>query len=199
MFMAARTATPRPRLTPDDWAAAALAAIAEGGLAAVAVEPLAARLGATKGSFYWHFASRDDLLAAALARWERQTTTDVAARAQASADSPAARLRSLITEVARMAETDRAGLALLASAADPTVAAALERVTAQRLSIVAALFGEMGFPPATAHRRALLAYSAYLGHAQLVHATPQLLPSGPAARRAYLDAALTALTSPAPP
>jgi Bacterial regulatory proteins, tetR family len=34
--------------------AAALAAIAKGGLAAVAVEPLAARLGATKGSFYWH-------------------------------------------------------------------------------------------------------------------------------------------------
>ena len=62
----------------EDWAAAALAAIADGGLAAVAVEPLAARLGTTKGSFYWHFANRDALLAAALALWEETTTTDVA-------------------------------------------------------------------------------------------------------------------------
>ena len=41
------------------------------GLAAVAVEPLAARLGATKGSFYWHFRNRDAMLEAALQRWER--------------------------------------------------------------------------------------------------------------------------------
>ena len=56
-------------LTREDWTRAALLAIAEGGTGAVAVEPLAARLGATKGSFYWHFRSRSDLLAAALATW----------------------------------------------------------------------------------------------------------------------------------
>jgi len=44
---------PRPGpLTPGDWARAALAAIARGGIAAVAVESIAADLGATKGSFY---------------------------------------------------------------------------------------------------------------------------------------------------
>jgi AcrR family transcriptional regulator len=195
--MAARSATPRPRLTPDDWAAAALTAIAEGGLAAVAVEPLATRLGASKGSFYWHFASREALLEAALALWERQTTTDIAARVQAEASDPAGRLRLLITEVARMAEADRAGVALLASAANPAVAAVLERVTTQRLAILAALFDQLGFPPAMARRRALLAYSSYLGHAQLSHTTPQLLPRGHAARHAYLDEVIAVLTSPA--
>ena len=30
----------------------------------MAVEPLAKRLGATKGSFYWHFDNRDALIAA---------------------------------------------------------------------------------------------------------------------------------------
>src|SRR5882757_4496788 len=143
MFMTGRSATPRRRLTADDWAAAALAVIAEGGLPAVAVEPLAARLGTTKGSFYWHFANRAALLEAALDRWERQTTTDVDARVRAAAAEPLARLRLLIT------------------AAHPAVAAALARVTQQRLAIIAGLFTELGFPPAAASRRALLAYSTY--------------------------------------
>ncbi|MBM7092942.1 helix-turn-helix transcriptional regulator, partial [Streptomyces sp. S12] len=59
------------RLSADDWAQAALDLIAEQGVAAVAVEPLARRLGVTKGSFYWHFPSRDALLVAALERWEK--------------------------------------------------------------------------------------------------------------------------------
>src|SRR3546814_2778554 len=58
------------RLSAEDWAQAALDLIAENGVAAVAVEPLARRLGVTKGSFYWHFPSRDALLQAALERWE---------------------------------------------------------------------------------------------------------------------------------
>lgn len=195
MAMASRKAASRPRLTPDDWVAAALSAIAEGGLAAVAIEPLAARLGATKGSFYWHFANRDGLLEAALASWERQTTTEVAARARAAAPDPAGQLRLLITEVARIAETDRVGLALLASAAQPAVAATLDRVTRHRLAILVTLFGELGLPAATARRRALLAYSAYLGHAQLSHTTPEVLPRGRAARHSYLDEVITTLTS----
>ena len=63
--------TDRPsRLSADDWALGALDVIAEQGLAAVAVEPLARRLGVTKGSFYWHFPSREALLVAALDLWE---------------------------------------------------------------------------------------------------------------------------------
>ena len=57
----------------EQWAEAALGAIATGGIKAVAVEPLAARLGVTKGSFYWHFADRRALIDAALERWEAQT------------------------------------------------------------------------------------------------------------------------------
>src|SRR5829696_7253917 len=52
----------RTPLSRRAWTHAALEAIAEGGLAAVAVAPLAIRLGATKGSFYWHFASRESLV-----------------------------------------------------------------------------------------------------------------------------------------
>src|SRR5262245_52872955 len=44
-------------------------------------------------------------------------------------------------------------------------------------------------------RRAPLAYSACLGHAQLVHATPQVLPQSQSAPRAYLNDVIAALTS----
>src|SRR5262249_59889731 len=48
----------RTRLSRQAWVDAALEALGEGGLASVAVVPLAERLGATKGSFYWHFRNR---------------------------------------------------------------------------------------------------------------------------------------------
>ena len=53
------------RLTRDDWSEAALRALAAGGLAAVAVEPLATSLGTTKGSFYWRVGYLAKLLRAA--------------------------------------------------------------------------------------------------------------------------------------
>ena len=42
----------RSRLTAADWEAGALDLIAEQGIAALAVEPLARKLNVTKGSFY---------------------------------------------------------------------------------------------------------------------------------------------------
>jgi len=192
--MAEQKASGQRRLTRDDWITAGLAAIAEGGLAAVGVEPLAARLGATKGSFYWHFENRDALLEAAIGRWEKETTTDVVAEITTARDAPASQFRRLVAGVIERAEQDRVGPALLASAAHPAVAPALERVTATRLNLITMVFRRLGFPPAQARRRALLAYSAYLGHGQLAHSTPGVLPSTKAGRRAYLDDAIRALT-----
>ena len=191
--MAEQKASGQRRLTRDDWITAGLDAIAEGGLAAVGVEPLAARLGATKGSFYWHFENRDALLEAAIGRWEKETTTDVVAEITTARDAPASQFRRLVAGVIERAEQDRVGPALLASAAHPAVAPALERVTAARLNLITMVFRRLGFPPAQARRRALLAYSAYLGHGQLAHSTPGVLPSTKAGRRAYLDDAIRAL------
>jgi AcrR family transcriptional regulator len=188
--------SPRRRLTRDDWVAAALAAIGEGGVSAVAVEPLAARLGATKGSFYWHFPNRDALLEAALAAWEETTTTAVLERVDESPADPQSQLRLLIELVAEIAERDPVGLALLSAASHPVVGPALERVTRARIDGTMRLFGRLGFRPAEARRRALLAYSAYLGHAQLTHSTPGVLPATTASRREYLDHVIRALTAP---
>src|SRR5690606_37186067 len=92
------------RLSADDWAQAALELIAEQGVAAVAVEPLARRLGVPKGSFYWHFPSREALLVAALERWEQVEQEEVFGQLEAIPD-PAQRLRSLFDLVAHEARS----------------------------------------------------------------------------------------------
>lgn len=161
------------RLGRGDWARAALAALATGGVRAVAVEPLAAELGATKGSFYWHFRDRAALVEAALELWERQHTAAIIALMDAEPD-PAARLRALFALIVSAAARDRVELPLLSHAQDPAVRTVLERVTARRISYVAEAFTQLGFPPDRARRRALLSYATYLGHLQLRHATGQL-------------------------
>ena len=170
-------------LSAGDWTQAALDALARGGLAAVAVEPLAKELGTTKGSFYWHFADRNALIAAALDRWETRDTDLVIAAVERAGDATT-RLRDLL----RLAFTAAGGgaepgtrsveLALQANAGHPLVAATLRRVTERRLAYLTTLFTELGLSPARARDRGLLAYSAFLGHAQLAHATPELLPQG---------------------
>src|SRR5690242_1895778 len=84
-----------PTLTAADWAEAALQLIAEAGLGALTIDTLAARLGVTKGSFYWHFKGRSELLAAALERWERRATGEAIAGLSAVTD-PRHRLRLML-------------------------------------------------------------------------------------------------------
>ncbi|WP_202798166.1 TetR/AcrR family transcriptional regulator [Hoyosella subflava] len=182
----------RQRLSASDWSTAALEALAEGGLAAVAVEPIAARLGATKGSFYWHFSSREALVTAALELWERVDTEEVIAEIETEPPG-LPRLRALIVGAVegRTGEAARTELALQATARHPIVAPVLARVTRRRLSYLAEQFAELGFPTGEAARRAQLAYASYLGIAQLANSTPDEADLSPA----YLDTMLRTLTA----
>jgi len=189
----------REALTAADWSEAALDALARGGLPAVAVEPLAKELGATKGSFYWHFADRQALLAAALELWERRDTDRVIAAVDEALDVET-QLRNLLrlafTSV-RDGSIGGAGtveLALQASADHPLVAPTLERVTTRRLAFLTRLYTQLGLSRARARDRGLLAYTSFLGHAQMAHATPALLPAG-RAFAAHVEQVIEALVN----
>lgn len=154
------------RRTRDDWTAAALSALAEGGVGAVAVEPLAVKVGATKGSAYWHFPNREALLLAAVERWEREHTEAVIALVEAERE-PMGRLRLLFGTVLERDEQVRIELALLAAKDDPIIAATLERVTGRRIDYLEEVFAALGFEGERARSRAVLSYSVYLGQMQL--------------------------------
>jgi len=185
------------RLAADDWVTAAVRVLLTDGPDAVAVQPLARRLGTTKGSFYWHFASRDDLLRAALRRWLELGTDEVIAAVETATQDPVERARLLIRKVTEHSMDHPGQLRLLATADHPDVRAALETAARRRIDYVAKLLRAAGLPAAVARRRAVLAYAAYLGHAQLADATPSVLPAGAAARRALLSGLTDLLFAPA--
>lgn len=181
------------RLTRDDWLAAALDALMQQGPDAVAVQPLARRLGTTKGSFYWHFGSRDDLLRATLARWEELATDEVIAAIEALQVPAAEKARQLFAKVTASSARHPGQLSLLAAVAHPDVAAAVARSTGRRIAYIAQLLRTTGRTPAVAQRRAILAYAVYLGHAQLIRTTPGVLPNTPRTRRALVEEMATVL------
>jgi AcrR family transcriptional regulator len=154
------------RLSAEDWAQAALDLIAEQGVAAVAVEPLARRLGVTKGSFYWHFPTRDTLLQAALERWESFEQEAVFGTLEAIPD-PRERLRDLFQLVSHEVKSHVIYSALLKALDHPIVQPVMERVSQRRLEYLTASFRQAGLTRGDALNRARLTYAAYVGFLQL--------------------------------
>ena len=61
----------------DDWLDAAWRMLGDGGVDSIRVEKLAENMGVTKGSFYWHFKNRRDLIDEMLSFWAEQSTQTV--------------------------------------------------------------------------------------------------------------------------
>lgn len=71
-------APPAPQhLTRADWLEAAIGIFIDEGVDAVRITRLADGLGVTRGSFYWHFKSRDELLAGIIAFWAQKNARSV--------------------------------------------------------------------------------------------------------------------------
>ena len=178
------------RLSRSHWTEAALAALARDGLPGVAIDPLARRLKATKGSFYWHFADRDDLIAATLELWEERDTDEVIAMIERIAD-PVDRLESLARFAFGEAARGDADAGVVAAASDPRVQPALKRVTQKRIAFVERLYRELGLAAEDAARHARMTYALYVGIGQLRRAWPRGLPGSKV--DAYVDLAVGAL------
>jgi AcrR family transcriptional regulator len=184
-------AVPQAKLRPEDWTHAALAALAEGGISAVAVEPLAARVGASKGSFYWHFSDRAALIEAALAAWEERTSITIR-DLQAVAD-PRQRLRKLFESVFADPVAARLELALALECSHPAVRPVVRRVTSRRLAFVGAALGDLGFDRLEARGRATSVYGTHLGVHALRAAGREFVPGRREDLAAYLDGLLELL------
>jgi AcrR family transcriptional regulator len=176
-------------LTAQDWIDAAYSAITEDGVGSVAVEPLARRLGVTRGSFYWHFKDRRALVEATLGRWERESTEAVISTTRSISD-PLERFVRLAEEAFDEAprDDDAAGfdvsrrrafeLAISDASDDPVVRPFLRRVTERRIGYVEECYRALGLPAEEAGHRALMAYAAYVGTVRLFRDVPDRVPRG---------------------
>ncbi len=153
------------RTDPDAWVDAAYERFRHEGLAGVRVEAVARDLGATKGSFYWHFADRRELVDAVMARWEVQETDRYIAEVGVELD-PRRRIEALVAMVGqrRPPGEDRLYMAAVAEGVGDVVA----RVTRRRIDFIADALTEHGIEPGEAERRALIAVGIVLGIEQLV-------------------------------
>lgn len=163
---------PGEALSVEIWCKACLQLIVREGVQAVAVEPMTRMLGVTKGSFYWHFKSRDELISETLKRWERDQTQDLFARFEHIPD-PLERLRILMFGAFEDQENGLFFAALSASSEDPRIKPFLQRVSEDRLGFVTQAFRFIGKEDVEARKAALLAYSAYVGYFHLLRAIPE--------------------------
>lgn len=167
--MTERTKTKRLKETPlteDDWIEAANEVLVDENVRGIRIDALCTRLGVTKGSFYWHFKGRTQLLSALLTRWRERMTTDVIEHLTALGENPAERLRALFELPHRPKSPTFARVEL--SIRDwgrnaEQAQEAVKEVDQLRLNYFKTLLKQHGLSDELAEKRAYIAYAVMIG------------------------------------
>lgn len=153
----------RATLTPEVWVDAATEVLVDQGIDHVRVDVLAGQLGVTRGSFYWHFRDREDLLRRVLQAWSERTTEQLTRRLASASSDPQAQLRDVVSLPFRGRAAARAARIELAIRAwarrDETARLAVDAADAARIAYHAQVFASLGFATEEARMRAFLLYS----------------------------------------
>lgn len=170
--MTRATAESRATLDRDAWVRAASDVLAEHGVEGVRVEDLAKRLSVTKGSFYWHFKHRQDLLSGVLDLWKDGRIRDIVKQTRAEPGKERERIYHVI-DVYRTARNGKGMAVELAvrewARRDPLAAAVVKEVDAKRLDCAATLFAACGLPQAEAVSRSMLLYAYVFGQSLMMY------------------------------
>jgi AcrR family transcriptional regulator len=148
-----------------DWIEAALEILADDGVEAVRITRLAARLDVTRGSFYWHFKDRDDLLSALIAAWERRNTKALIGALEASEDLIGAVLAVFEIWMRDEPFAPRLDAAMREWARrSPAVRRVVERADETRVKAISRAFERAGFATTEAFIRARILYFTQVGY-----------------------------------
>lgn len=157
---------PAERLTREDWIDAARKALIKGGVAAVKVDHLARQIGVTRGSFYWHFEDRNDLMKSLLAHWKQFNTDPFRRVMQQHTGKPVYQLAEFFCIWLRPGAFDPDyDSAVRDWARVSTTAAQLVRqVDETRVDILRTLFLALDYPKIEADIRARVMYYHQVGY-----------------------------------
>lgn len=155
------------RETPveKDWIAAAREMLIEGGISAVQINPLAGRLGVTRGGFYWRFKNRQDLLDQLLLDWESSNARHFLDRL-AEAGTPRERMERLIDLWMEERQFDPRLEAAIRQWArvDEIVRERVRNVDLGRMKAIADILLQAGYNVDEAEARARITYFHQIGY-----------------------------------
>lgn len=147
------------RFGRDDWLRLGLAALADGGEPGLRLEAITGRAGKTRGSFYHHFETHDDFIAALVSAWKTQNTDALIAEAEGE-DTAVASARKLNALAAGLDHRlDRAVRRL--SARHPAAAEAVATVDAARIAYLRQLQADPASEASADY--ALIEYAVFVG------------------------------------
>ena len=149
----------------EDWIEAGLGLLVSKGVDAVRITRLADTLGVTRGSFYWHFKDRDDLLEELIGRWLRANTAAITAAADGALDLTSGILALFETWL----EAERFDPRLDSAMRDwarrsAKVRAAVQAADDERVRAIADLFARNGYADTDAFIRARIIYFTQVGY-----------------------------------
>ncbi|MGK9232656.1 TetR/AcrR family transcriptional regulator [Inquilinus limosus] len=156
----------RRTLSREDWVRAALKVLEKGGVASIKVDRLAKSLKVTRGSFYFHFGGRKDLLTALLEEWRRRNCAPFEALEGRDDLAGTALFRAFrnvwvdenpFSPALDMAVRDWGRAA-------KEVARAVQEADQFRMGLLRRAFGQMGYSPDEVEIRARISYFHQIGY-----------------------------------
>jgi AcrR family transcriptional regulator len=162
----------KTRLTRDDWIEAASRVLREESVDAVRIERLAELLDATRGSFYWHFKDRADLLNEVLAAWRLRQTNRIIERLKEDLSlTPMQRvigLRNTAKQTKRSEEAAQLELSVRSWARhDRSARKVVIDVDRERIAIAETFLCDAGMPKNLATTWAFVGYAFTVGSSVL--------------------------------
>jgi len=162
---------PMARLEKTDWLDFALSELAEKGHDALKAQTLAAGLGVTRRSFYWHFEDLEAFKRDLIAHWTDRTTEELV-RAVVREGDAQAQLVGLMARAFRSgASMERAVRAW--ATADDHVASLVAAVDWRRIRFAEQLLAALGVAEAEIGPRARMLYWASIGRLMMAHPEDQ--------------------------
>jgi AcrR family transcriptional regulator len=162
------------RKSREDWIAAARKVLVKSGVDSVKVDRLANDLHATRGSFYWHFTDRDDLLNALLHDWEVNNYVAISTiRARWASSTPD------LTELVELwvgegTESPAFGMAIrIWARGDASVEDVMHRVDNEWINLVQLLFSPEIYDESERLVRARVVYFHQVGYHALALREPE--------------------------
>ncbi|OBG88273.1 TetR family transcriptional regulator [Mycobacterium sp. E802] len=164
-------------LTADDWIQAGYALLASDGMRALKIERLCEQIGATRGSFYWHFTDMKGYRAALVASWNAFLEEDRRSLAELEHLPPRERLSRMMQALMGPQHwiLERA---MREWARSDDIAAANVRAADHRVLVaVTRAYSDHGFSPEDARLRAQATFATGIGMLHLMDSADAMATS----------------------